>query len=192
MVQTNIDGLIVFGGLSRPTEGVLNDCWRVALRECKFSEEHEPRNVIVSEFKAQGRSPTARYGHQCFLLREVMYVFGGHLELEEFDHSIYRLDIQNKIWSSFLPSFNAEISSRASSMVMELSSTEILVFGGTSTASTENRLEQTAILDLSSCGWSVPFIAGERPETRCYCSSAQPTDSTMLIIGGLFDKYCSM
>lgn len=39
--------LLIFGGLSRPAEGVLGDLWQIDLGSCMFTPEHESQRVVL-------------------------------------------------------------------------------------------------------------------------------------------------
>jgi len=77
--------VVIFGGLNRQGNGMLNDCWYLHVPDPEFlSRTFVPGNELT-EFAWKScavgngeRVPTPRYGHSGIEYGEVMYVFGGY------------------------------------------------------------------------------------------------------------------
>lgn len=142
---------IVFGGtFFKEKFRYLNDLWVVDTDSMQW---HKP--------SAEGRAPSARYGHAAAVVGTSVYVFGGKGPGSSVHNDLHRLDVERWTWS-LVPSTTAPPLGRFGHSMAAVGD-KLVMFGGWDGSTMFNDLW---VFDTAAASWVKPAVDGPPPSPR--------------------------
>lgn len=200
-VATPSGDIILFGGL---VDGVVkNDLYIVNAEQVSqsvaplppaTSAQAPPGGVSATLVQCVGQAPSARVGHACVLVNNVLLLWGGDTKVnpdDEHDQALYLLNLSNREWTRVV---SADKSPKASPPgryrhTISVVGNKVYIFGGQSEGQLFNDLWSFDLNSLKTgARWDRIVPNSEEPTARTGHTSVTYNDR-IYIFGGTDSQY---
>ncbi|KAF8492377.1 hypothetical protein F5888DRAFT_909723 [Russula emetica] len=170
--------LYLFGGYVYSSASLSNDLYVISTRD--FS---------TTLLQTSGDVPSPRFGHRAVLTGTILLIWGGIMQNDAYDNSLYLLNLVSREWTRIVVNGPGPGPGGRFNHTMTLVGSKLFVFGG---RSARGRLNDIWALDLN-CLRSNPFWesyepapGNEKPLPRA-CHVSVTTGDRIIIFGGYGD-----